>query len=166
MDKLKYEIRNFNIFVATAVALIFILVDFAVWCAVSSPIYTLRFISSSVPTLPLWLFGLFDFISYALKGFSLGAVLTVVCRLYDVYRYRGAFYFVIGVTMAFLHHAFFFSEAKFFTALLIALLQCLFLFIAVINFYKVSKWISVVAALGTVWSVYLLVLNVMTFFFV
>lgn len=165
MNKLKYEFRNLNVLIATAVAAIFIFVDFSVWCATGSPIYVLRFISCYVQTLPLWIFGFLDFISCALLGFSLGAVLSTSCTVYDVHKYRGAFYFILGATLAFLHHFFFFSGARFFAALLVVMLQCLFLSIAVINFYRVSKLVTLIAALGALWSFYLLALNVMTFFF-
>ena len=165
MNRLKCEFRDLNVLMATAVAAIFIFVDFSVWCALGSPIYILRFVSCYVPTLPLWVFGLLDFISYALLGFSLGAILSTSCPVYDVHKYRGAFYFAVGVTLAFLHHVFFFSGAGFFAALFIVLLQCLFLSIALINFYRVSKLASIIAALGVLWSFYLFVLNFMTFFF-
>lgn len=166
MNRLKFEFRNLNVFFATLTAGIFIFVNFSVWCAVGSPVYVLRFLSSYLPVLPLWFFGLCDFISCTLLGFSLGAILATPCPVYDVYKYRGAFYFVIGATLMFLHHVFFFCGVRFFAAMLVSILQCLFLSIALINFTRVSKLNFVIAALGVLWSFYLLVFNIITFFLI
>lgn len=164
-SKIRYELGQINIGVATTVAAVFIFVDFAVWCAVGSPLYVLHFISTSVPVLPLWLFGLFDFISFALLGVALGAVLGSRCGIYEVAKYRGAFYFIIGVTLVCLHHAFFFSSFTFFVALLTSVLMCFFLAVALVNFLRVSKLATFAAIGGLLWSLYLLVLNFVCFFF-
>ena len=165
-SKIRYELGQINIGIATAVAAIFIFVDFAVWCAVGSPVYVLRFVSESVPVLPLWLFGLLDFISFVLLGFALGAVLGSRCVTNEISKYRGAFYFVIGVTLICLHHAFFFSSVSFFVALLTAVLMCFFLTVAVVNFSRVSKLATLASSLGSLWSGYLLIINFVSFFFV
>ena len=164
-SKIRCELGQVNIGVATAVAAIFIFVDFAVWCAVGSPVYILRFISGCVPVLPLWLFGLLDFISFALLGCGLGAVLGSRCVANEVAKYRGSFYFVIGVTLICLHHAFFFCSVAFFVALLTAVLMCFFLTVAVVNFSCVSRLAMLASSLGALWSVYLLVINLVSFFF-
>lgn len=165
-NKIRYEFGQINIGIATAVAALFIFVDFAVWCAVGSPVYVLRFISGSVPVLPLWLFGLLDFISFALFGFALGAMLGNRCAANEVAKYRGAFYFIIGVTLVCLHHAFFFSNATFFVALLTSVLMCFFVTVAIVNFVRASKPAALAASVGALWSVYLLVLNLVSFFFI
>lgn len=164
-SKIRYELGQINIGVATAVAAIFIFVDFAVWCAVGSPVYVLRFISGRVPVLPLWLFGLLDFLSFALLGFGLGAVLGSRWITNEVAKYRGSFYFIIGVTLICLHHAFFFSSVTFFVALLTAVLMCFFLTVAVCNFSRVSRLAMLTSLLGALWSFYLLIINLVSFFF-
>lgn len=164
-SKIKYEFGQINIGVATVMAAVFIFVDFGVWCAVGSPVYVLRFVSGSVPVLPLWIFGLFDFISFALLGFALGAVLGNRCAVSEVAKYRGAFYFIIGVTLVCLHHAFFFSHFALFVALLTSVLMCFFLVVAVVNFARVSGLAVFAAAVGLLWSIYILVLNFISFFF-
>ena len=166
MSNLKLEFRNLNVVFATVVAAIFIFVDFFVWCAAGSPMYVLRFVSVYVPVLPLWVFGLFDFLSFAVLGFSLGAVLGMSCSAYDVYKYRGAFYFIMGVTLAFVHHILLLVGAKFFVAIFIGVLRCFFISVAIVNFYRVSKISAVLSAVGSVWSFYILIFNLLVFFFV
>ena len=164
-SKIRYELGQINIGVATAMAAIFIFVDFAVWCAVGSPVYLLRFISGFVPVLPLCLFGLFDFISFALLGFALGTALGIRSVASEVAKYRGAFYFIIGVTLLCLHHAFFFSRFAFFVALLTSAIMCFFLVVAVVNFARVSGIAVFAAAIGLLWGIYVLILNFISFFF-
>ena len=166
MNRLKFEFRNLNVFLATLTAGIFIFIDFSVWCAIGSPVYVLRFISGYLSTLPLWLFGLCDFISCTLLGFSLGALLASSCSVYDVDKYRGSFYFIIGAALMFLHHVFFFSGARFFISMLVSILECTFFGIALINFAKASKLAFFISLLGVLWRVYLLIFNITTFFLI
>ena len=164
MNKLKYEFRNLNVAAATAISVIFLFVNFSVWCAVGNTAYVFRFISSYVKTMPLWLFGLFDFISSVLLGFALGGGLTEKAPNCQICKYRGAFYFIIGVVCGFLHHGFFFLGARFLAAMLMSLLQCLFLMIAYVNFCRVSTAVSIILAFGFLWRFYLFVLSILTFF--
>ena len=164
MNRLKLEVRSLNAVYATAVSAIMIFIDFCVWCAIGSPAYILKFISSSLKVPPLWLFGLLDLLSFAVLGFSLGAVLGTLCSAYDVPKYRGAFFFVIGVTLAFLHHVIFFGFARFFFSLVVSVLSCAFLAAAVVDFFHVSKLSGVISVIGVLWRFYILILDVMTFF--
>ena len=163
-SKIRYELGQINMGIATAMATIFIFVDFAVWSAVGSPVYILRFISGRIPVLPLWAFGLLDFVSFALLGFALGTALGSRCVANEVAKYRGAFYFVIGVTLNCLHHVLFFSNAAFFIALLVALLMCFFLTVGVVNFSCVSGLSMLASCLGVLWSFYLMIINLLCFF--
>ena len=164
MNKLKYEFRNLNVAAATVISVIFLFVNFSVWCAVENTAYVFHFISSCVKTLPLWLFGLFDFISSVLLGFALGGALAETAPISHIYKYKGAFYFVIGVVCGFLHHGFFFLGARFLSAMLVSFLQCVFLAIAYVNFCRVSSVVSIILALGFLWRVYLFVFSTITFF--
>ena len=164
MNDLKCEIKNLNIIFATAVAVLLLLVDVAVWSAVGSPILILRFISAYVKVVPLWLFGLLDFLSFALLGFALGSILGTTCCVYEVFKYRGAFFFVIGLTLAFVHHITFFSAGMFLVSLLVVIVQCFFLTLSVVNFYKVSVISTVILIVGSVWWLYLLIINLFSFF--
>lgn len=165
MRNLKYEFRRLNIIGVTSVAVSLVFINFIVWCSVGSPIYTLHFVSSRVPALPLWLYGLFDFLSFALFGISLGAVLSEKCQSFEVYKYRGGFYFIIGITLAYLYHAFFFSCHLFFISFLTVILQCFLFGIAAVNFFNVSKISVLSLCLGALWSFYLLFFSVFCFLF-
>ncbi len=156
MNKLEYEIRNTNAGLATVVALACLTLNFSVWCAVKSPVIVLSFLSCKISVLPTWLFGLFDFLSFASLGFSLGAALGTACSASEVSKYRGAFYFVIGITLACAYHLFFFKLSSFLLSFLCAVLQCVCLFVATANFYKVSAISFFASVIGTLWSVYLL----------
>ena len=164
MNRLKFELRTLNVFFATAVAAVFILVDFAVWCAIGSPIYVLKFISSSFPSIPVWLFGLLDFLTFALWGFSLGAVLSNDCHSYDVHKYRGAFYFIIGVAMLFAHHVIFFVYVRFFVASIVSLVALAFVTVGILNFYNVSKISFVTAIAGGIWCLYIFLFSLAALF--
>ena len=164
MRNLKCEMRKLNIIFATVVAGLLLFINVAVWSAVGSPIFILRFISAYVKALPLWLFGLFDFLSFALLGFALGAILGTQCRTYEVFKYRGAFFFVIGLTLAFVHHVTFFGAGMFLVSLLVIIIQCCFLALSAINFYKVSVISTVVLLVGGIWWLYLLIINLFSFF--
>ena len=165
MKNLKYELRRLNIVSVMFVAILLLFINIVVWCSVGSPVYTLHFVSSRVPTLPLWLYGLLDFLSFTLLGISLGAALGEKCPASEVDKYRGGFYFVIGVTLAYLHHAFFFSCHLFFISFICAVLQCVFLVVAVVNFYKVSRISTISLILGGIWSSYLLFFSLVCFLF-
>lgn len=166
MNRFKLELRNVNIVCATAVSALFILINFCVWCAVGSPVYILRFVAAQVAVLPLWLFGLLDFVAFAALGFALGAALGVRCSAQEVSKYRGAFYFIMGVTLAFLHHAVFFAGARMFGALLLSALSCAFVGIGTVNFCRVSRVAALLSAVGALWVLYIFVVNLLTFFFV
>ena len=164
MINLKREIKSLNVVFAAVVAALLLLIDFAVWSAVGSPIYILRFISAYVKVFPLWLFGLLDFLSFSLLGFALGAVLGAGNPSCDVYKYRGAFFFVIGLVLAYLHHVTFFCAGRFFISLIIVIIQCFFGVLAALNFSKVSGVATVVFVLGGIWWIYLLLVNIFSFF--
>ena len=165
MKKLKYELQRINMAAVMFVAILLVFVNVTVWCVVGSPVYTLHFISARVPVLPLWLYGLLDFFSFALLGVSLGTVLGEKCQTFELYKYRGGFYFVIGATLAYLHHAFFFSCHLFFISFLIAVLQCCCFAVAIVNFSKISKISVVSLALGSVWGLYLTLFSLVCFLF-
>ena len=95
MNRIKYELKNLNIWLATSISIVFIFIDFIVWCVVGSPMYVLHLISCKIAVFPLWIFGLADFLSFAAVGFSLGAVLGDRSPVCEVAKYRGAFYFII-----------------------------------------------------------------------
>lgn len=164
MSRIRIEIRNVNLFLAAAMSLIFIIVDFAVWCAIGSPLFVLHFISDRVPVPPLWIFGLCDFLCFALLGLALGALLGNAFPARDVPKYRGAFYFTVGIVFNVVHHFLFFGGGRFLVALPLCLLSCFFLVIAVVDFFKVSSIASISALLGISWVLYLALLNLLTFF--
>ena len=164
MNRIKLEIRNSNIVFATAIAILFILADFAVWCIAGSPMFALRFISSRVPTLPLWLFGLCDFLCFASLGLSIGFDLGNKCPSRETEKYRGAFYFTVSVALAIIHHFLFFMVVSFFVALPIIILACVFLLSAVLNFFKVSLLPAALSSVSFLWLFYLFLLNLLSFF--
>lgn len=161
--RIKCEIDRVNIFFALALGGVFLLIDFAVWCAVGSPAYMLRFVSGRVSVLPLWVFGLLDFLAFTLFGAALGCALSAKGGC-GVDRYRGAFYFIIGVTLFYLHHIFFFVYGAFLMSFLVAALIFSLLVIAIVNFSRVSSVSSLCAVLGGVWSVYILIFSGLVFF--
>ena len=165
MKNFKYELQRLNMASVMFAAILLLFVNVAVWCVVGSPVYTLHFISARVPVLPLWLYGLLDFFSFALLGVSLGGVLGEKCQPLELYKYRGGFYFVIGVTLAYLHHAFFFSCHLFFISFLLAVLQCCCFVIAIANFCEISNVSMISLALGSMWSLYLMLFSLVCFLF-
>ena len=164
MNRIKLEIRNSNIVFATVIAVIFILADFAVWCIAGSPVFALRFISVRVPVLPLWIFGLCDFLCFASLGLSIGFALGNKCPSIETEKYRGAFYFSVGVALAVIHHFIFFMAVSLFAALPVIILSCAFLLGAIINFYKVSFLPAALSSVAFLWLFYLFWLNLLAFF--
>lgn len=161
--KIKYELERVNVFFTLALGGAFLLIDFAVWCAVGSPVYVLRFISGRVSVLPLWLFGLLDITAFTFLGCSLGGALTAKGSC-GVDRYRGAFYFIIGVTLFYLHHIFFFVYCAFLVSFFMSAFIFFLLVVAVINFFRVSRVASLSAVLGGLWSLYILIFSMLVFF--
>ena len=161
---LKYEFYCINTLLATIIGIFFLLVNFSVWCAVGSPMFTIRFLSSGLPMLPLWLYGLFDFLSFGALGFSLGADLFSRCSVNEVARYRGAFFFVLSLVLSFLHHLFFFTMTSFFVSFLIGVISVALLVLAIIDFSHVSRIAFVFAIIGTLWKLYVCLLSIAAFF--
>lgn len=164
--KVKYELYCINSALAVIVGILLVVVNFSVWCAVGSPIFVIRFLSSKLFTFPLWLYGLFDFLSFGLLGFSLGADLGVSCRVNDVARYRGAFFFILGIVISYLHHLFFFSMSSFFMAFLLGIIAVTFLIFAITDLRQVSKIAFFIAIIGSVWRLYVCIFSIAAFFLV
>ena len=157
MNKLKYDIYNVSLGFATVVALACIFIRFCVWCAVGNQIIVLNFLSGKIAVLPTFLFGLLDFLAFAFMGFSLGAALSASCTVTEVSKYRGAFYFVIGLTLACVHHLLFFKLISFFAAAIVAVLQFACALMASVNFYRVSSVAFVASVAGDLWLLYILI---------
>ncbi len=149
---------------AAIVGILFLVINFSVWCSVGSPLFVIRLLSSKLFTLPLWLYGLFDFLSFGILGFSLGADLGAYHSVNDIARYRGAFFFVLGTVLAFLHHLFFFTMTSFFMAFVLSVIGITFFVLAIIDFRQVSRIAFVLAIVGSLWRAYLCFLSVAAFF--
>ena len=163
--KIRCELEKINVVFVTALAFLFLAVDFTVWCLSASPIYLLRTVADKLPVLPLWLFGLFDLLAFTLFGAALGAALSNKQR-FEVEKYRGAFYFIIGVVLAYLHHVILFSYLCFFLSALVSGTVCFFIFIASINFARVSKATMFFSVLGEIWSIYVFLFSLFVFFLI
>ena len=163
--KIRCELERLNLLPMLLLGGVFLLIDFAVWCASSSPLYVLHLASDKMAVLPTWLFGLLDLLSFTLYGLALGAVLGSKCGC-EVERYRGAFYFIIAVTLAYLHHIILFSYLSFFVAMLISAIVVFFIFVATANFFRVSKAGAILAVLGGLWSVYIFLFSILLFFLI
>ena len=163
--KIRCEIEKINLVFVAILAFLFLAVDFAVWCVSASPLYLLRTVVDKLPVLPLWLFGLFDLLAFTLFGAALGTALSNKQRC-EVEKYRGAFYFIIGVVLAYLHHVILFSFLGFFLSALISMAVCFFILIASVNFARVSKVAMLFSALGGAWSIYIFLFSIFVFFLI
>ena len=162
--KVKYELYCINPALAVAVGILLVVVNFSIWCAVGSPIFVIRYLSSKIFTFPLWLYGLFDFLSFGMLGFSLGADLLGVCRVNEVARYRGAFFFILGIVFSYLHHLFFFPMSSFFMALILGIIAVAFLIFAIMDLRRVSKIASLFAMIGSLWRLYVCIFSIAALF--
>lgn len=164
MNRLKFDTNNINFGLALTLAIACFLIKFSVWCSVGNHAVVLNFLSVKFSVLPMWLFALFDFLSFSILGFSLGADLSVNCASKEVSKYRGAFYFVIALTLICLSHLFLFKSLAFFLSLLMTIFALVCLFAAILDFYYVSSIAFLSVIIGALWNVYLVVFSALAAF--
>ena len=150
---------------ALAVGIFFAVFFLIVLFMVGTPRGLLFAASHRVQALPSWLFLLVCLFFYFACGLSLGCVLFQKGGAWEVPKYRGAFFFCIGIAASYLWYAVTFGARFFFLALLLSAFSTVFLALSALNFRRAfcaSFWGMAVSVL---WQIYLTVFTVLLFFF-
>ncbi len=150
---------------AVSSAIVLAVVWLTVLFIVGTPRGMLFFISTSVPTLPTWLFLLVMMFFFALCGFCMGAVLFGRGGG-EVHKYRGAFYLSIALAAGYLWYAVMFGAALFLPAAFMAAVLLMGLVVAAVNFRRCLFIASVGLWLAAAWAFYLLFFSFFCFFLV
>lgn len=131
---------------------------------VGSPRRLLWWISARIPVIPSWLLLLLLLLHFVVCGFSIGMALGCNCRGKDVFRYRGAFFFAVGLPLFYLWYAFLFGAHVFLLAVLSCLVATACFIISAINFCRVCRT-AAMGLWGTVlMGCYLTVFSILCFF--
>lgn len=91
-----------------------------VFCMVGGYAHTFHMLRGYVPLLPLWLFGILDWLCVASGGVALGSILFEG-RLYEERRFRCAFFLVLALTLGYFWFALFFGAHVFLLAGLLSI---------------------------------------------
>ena len=131
---------------------------------VGSPRLFLWMIASRVAVCPSWLLMLLLSVLFLISGFSIGLVLGNRGRGMDAFKYRGAFFFVIGVTLCYLWYALFFEARLLLIASLLALIGIVCFAVSAVNFRCVFRLASVGMWISFVIGCYLSFFSFLCFF--
>ncbi len=139
-------------------------IQLLLWCVVGAPIGIFYLLRGALPLLPRWLYMLLDLLIHACLGASLGMVLWDRRYVYEVQKYRGAFYFLLAIVAGYLYYAFFFGISFFLVSFVLAAMECFGLLVAMLNFMRVNRLSAVFLFAGCLWAFYRFFLSFFAFF--
>lgn len=145
---------------------ILVFVWMIVCLVVGVPISVFHYFRGNTLLPPRWLYLLSDLISHAALGAAIGIALCERRYMFEVQKYRGAFYFSLAIVLGYLFHAFFFGVGFFLVAFVLTAMELFGLVIAMMNFYHGNRLCSFLTLIGCVWACYRMLLSFFCFFIV
>lgn len=148
------------IFVSIGVLAIFKLL---VLCSVGAPVVVRHYFAEYLP--PLWIYGVLGLLDMLLCGYAIGFVLGAGrgSRLGEG-RYRGAFYFVVGVVLGYVRHLLMFGKLMLIPALIAGIASVFCLFICAIEFFRAGRSPFISMLFSLMFGIYNTVLVIVVIF--
>ena len=129
-------------------------IQILLWCVVGAPIGIFYLLRGVLPLLPRWLYMLCDLLIHACLGAAFGMVLLDRRGVFEVQKYRGAFYFLLAILMGYLYYAFFFGISFFLVSVVLAGLEFFGILVAALNFTRINRLSVFLLFIGLLWAFY------------
>ncbi len=145
-------------------AILLLSVWLIVYLIVGSPVALLHYLGRQLTMPPPWLFFLCSCGFYAGMGALAGGILFGCRKVDEVAKYRGAFFFSIGMTAGYLWYALFFGARLFLASLIMAALWSAAVLLSIVNFCRTVRQLRLPLWLSGIYAAWCFFLSVMCFF--